>query len=75
MSDCKPNRSIRCTVKSCANHCSGENFCSLDTVSIGTHEGDPAMNQCTDCLSFRNVNATEQAKSAAQYRCDNGGCY
>ena len=52
MSDCKPNRSIRCSVKSCANHCAAENFCSLDTVSIGTHEPNPTEPKCVDCNSF-----------------------
>lgn len=46
------NRSIKCTVQQCRHHCNTENYCSLDCVSIGTHESDPAMDQCTDCKSF-----------------------
>ena len=49
----KANRSIHCTVTSCQNHCSCEDYCSLDSVQIGTHECNPKKDQCTDCLSFR----------------------
>ncbi len=48
----KANKSIECTVVSCDNHCATENYCSLDKVRIGTHECNPTMDQCTDCLSF-----------------------
>ncbi|MBR6816396.1 MAG: DUF1540 domain-containing protein [Clostridia bacterium] len=47
-----PNYSIRCSVESCANHCGGEAYCSLESVSIGTHEADPTVQECTDCQSF-----------------------
>jgi hypothetical protein len=47
------NKCIECTVKSCAYHCDTENFCSLDRILVGTHESNPAMDQCTDCKSFR----------------------
>lgn len=49
----KANRSIHCTVTSCQNHCSCEDYCSLDSVQIGTHECNPKKDQCTDCMSFR----------------------
>ena len=49
----KANRSIHCTVTSCQNHCSCEDYCSLDSIQVGTHECNPAKDQCTDCLSFR----------------------
>ena len=48
----KANHSIHCTVTSCTNHCKGENYCSLDSIQVGTHECNPAMDQCTDCQSF-----------------------
>lgn len=51
--DCHANKSIECSVVSCANHCSAENYCSLDKIHVGTHECNPTMDQCTDCLSFR----------------------
>ena len=34
------------------NHCGCEDYCTLDKVCIGTHECDPTVDQCTDCLSF-----------------------
>lgn len=48
----KANHSIRCTVSSCVNHCGRENYCSLDSIQVGTHECDPKKDQCTDCQSF-----------------------
>ena len=49
----KANKSIECTVHQCANHCQSENYCALDRILVGTHEGNPTMDQCTDCMSFR----------------------
>ena len=51
--NCHANKSIECTVQSCANHCGNENYCSLDRILVGTHECNPTMDQCTDCMSFR----------------------
>lgn len=48
----KANKSIRCTVTSCTNHCDRENYCKLDSIQVGTHECNPMMDQCTDCQSF-----------------------
>ena len=48
----KPNRSIQCSVEQCTYHCSDCDYCSLDTVMIGTHEANPTEQRCTDCLSF-----------------------
>ncbi len=45
------NKSIRCSVSQCANHCAS-GYCSLNTVSIGTHEANPTQCQCVDCNSF-----------------------
>ena len=47
------NKSIKCSVSQCANHCGHENYCSLDCVSIGTHEKNPTVDKCVDCQSFR----------------------
>lgn len=47
------NRSIECTINTCRNHCSGENYCSLNKITIGTHEANPTVVQCTDCMSFQ----------------------
>ncbi len=60
------NRSIMCSVDSCQHHCDSEDFCALDRIQVGTHETDPAMNQCTDCQSFKNVNAYEQTKAVGE---------
>jgi len=46
------NHAIKCTVQQCKHHCNSENYCSLGCVTIGTHEMNPAMDQCTDCKSF-----------------------
>ena len=48
----QPNHCIHCTVKACANHCGDQDYCSLDSISVGTHECNPTMDQCTDCRSF-----------------------
>ena len=50
---CKANQSIRCTVQQCEYHCSDQNYCSLDCITVGTHESNPTMTQCTDCESFQ----------------------
>lgn len=49
---CGANRSIECTVNQCAHHCQTENYCSLNKILVGTHESNPTMDQCTDCMSF-----------------------
>ncbi len=51
--NCHANKSIECTVHQCAHHCNAENYCSLERILVGTHEGNPTQDQCTDCMSFR----------------------
>lgn len=46
------NTSIECSVKECKHHCEDKNFCSLNTIKVGSHETNPTMYQCTDCNSF-----------------------
>ncbi|MEE1218460.1 MAG: DUF1540 domain-containing protein [Ruminococcus sp.] len=46
------NHCIQCTVKSCKNHCDTKDYCSLETIKVGTHEQNPTVSQCTDCQSF-----------------------
>ncbi|MBR6599877.1 MAG: DUF1540 domain-containing protein [Oscillospiraceae bacterium] len=51
--ECKSkNSSIRCTVKQCQHNMQDENYCSLNTIDIGTHEANHTMPECTDCNSF-----------------------
>ncbi len=50
--NCTANRAIECTVNQCAHHCGTENYCSLSKILVGTHETNPTMDQCTDCMSF-----------------------
>ena len=50
---CTPNTSIRCTVNNCVNHCQEKDYCGLDSILVGTHEGNPTVDQCTDCKSFK----------------------
>lgn len=47
------NSAIRCTVEQCANHCNCAEYCSLDSITVGTHEANPTVDQCTDCKSFQ----------------------
>ena len=47
-----PNRSIKCNVSGCRNHCGSEDYCSLSCITVGTHEMNPSMEACTDCQSF-----------------------
>lgn len=46
------NESIKCTVAQCSHHAGSQNYCSLDCITVGTHEAAPKQDQCTDCLSF-----------------------
>lgn len=47
------NQSIKCHVSNCTHHCGTENYCSLDCITVGSHETNPTVDQCTDCKSFR----------------------
>lgn len=50
--ECIANYSIHCTVRGCKYHKGDENYCSLDTIDIGTHEQNPTDEKCVDCRSF-----------------------
>ncbi len=50
--NCKANEAIKCTVTQCAHHCSSKDYCSLNSIQVGTHETNPTQVQCTDCNSF-----------------------
>ena len=61
---CNANKAIACTVNQCAHHCDTENYCSLSQIHVGTHEANPTMDQCTDCMSFEKK-SLPQAEHAA----------
>lgn len=46
------NPSIKCSVQQCKNHSCSENYCTLDSIQVGTHESNPKVVECTDCQSF-----------------------
>lgn len=52
MDNCHANHCIKCTVQQCTHHCTSDNYCSLDCITVGTHEANPTVDQCTDCKSF-----------------------
>lgn len=47
------NECIKCTVQQCINHLGSKNYCTLGSITVGTHESNPTEDQCTDCLSFQ----------------------
>ncbi len=47
-----PNKAIRCSITNCQHHCSSADYCSLNAISIGTHEANPTQKECVDCESF-----------------------
>ena len=49
----KINESIECSVHQCKFHNGTQNYCTLNTIHVGTHELHPTENQCTDCQSFQ----------------------
>lgn len=53
MDHSQPNKCIECSVHNCSHHYGAENYCSLDKITVGTHEANPTVDQCTDCKSFR----------------------
>ncbi len=47
------NKSIECSVAQCEYHAKQANFCTLGKIKVGTHEANPSMPECTDCMSFK----------------------
>jgi len=47
------NSSIRCSVQQCRFNDTSESYCTLDVISVGTHETNPTVVECTDCQSFK----------------------
>lgn len=50
--NCHENRNIQCYVENCKNHSAKGEYCSLNTITVGTHETNPTVPECTDCRSF-----------------------
>lgn len=48
------NECIQCSINNCAYHANNENYCTLETIKVGTHEANPTKKECTDCESFVN---------------------
>lgn len=47
------NPNIHCTVTQCHHNAGDGMHCSLNEITVGTHEENPTKCQCTDCMSFR----------------------
>ena len=45
MSCAHANMAIRCTVQQCKNHSTSADYCSLDCITVGTHENNPTVDQ------------------------------
>jgi hypothetical protein len=52
MQEHKKNDHIKCSVSQCQHNMVTENYCGLNCISVGTHEDDPTVPECTDCNSF-----------------------
>lgn len=48
----KKNDHIHCSVTQCKHNMGTENYCCLNSITIGTHEPNPTVPECTDCFSF-----------------------
>ncbi len=46
------NESIKCSVSQCRFNNHSDNYCTLSTINVGTHETNPKAVECTDCQSF-----------------------
>ncbi|MBE7009954.1 MAG: DUF1540 domain-containing protein [Ruminococcaceae bacterium] len=47
------NQTIKCTVQQCMYNDCNKDYCTLDSITVGTHECNPTEDQCTDCKSFQ----------------------
>ena len=52
MEQMKKNSSIKCTVSQCKYNMVTEDYCGLNCITVGTHEANPTVPECTDCHSF-----------------------
>jgi len=49
--NCSKNACIHCSVTTC-RHYNSSGYCTLDSISVGSHEVNPTKKECTDCNSF-----------------------
>ena len=64
MAKANANQSIKCSVDQCEYHCQNQQYCSLDSIKVGTHEQYPTQKPCTDCESFE---LKSELKNSPQY--------
>lgn len=48
------NDCIRCSIHNCEYHAGEVDYCTLESIKVGTHEANPTQKECTDCESFKN---------------------
>lgn len=46
------NDSIGCNVTECRNHCTEDNYCTLNKIQVIKHSSQATTPECTDCGSF-----------------------
>ena len=46
------NDCIKCSVAQCQHNMVTENYCSLDSIQVASHEKNPTDEKCVDCRSF-----------------------
>lgn len=46
------NCAIHCTTQNCQYNLGTENYCTLNSIQVGSHENCPQSCQCVDCQSF-----------------------
>ncbi|MDD7718547.1 MAG: DUF1540 domain-containing protein [Eubacteriaceae bacterium] len=46
------NPNIHCDVVQCKHNAKDGIHCSLESITVSTHEANPSECKCTDCLSF-----------------------
>ena len=47
------NPSIKCSVSSCAHHCEGQNYCTLNEIKVGCCDSSATSCASTECASFQ----------------------
>ena len=53
------NPAIKCNVTNCKYNMDTEHYCTLDSIQVGTHEANPTVPECTDCMSVVKKNGCQ----------------